>query len=80
MTRIPEWNLASERRKLVPLARAAGLAPLAVALEEKKTSALRKAHLIFMARSWGYKARTRARSAFVWRVSGTRPGPQKPGG
>lgn len=33
----------------------AGLAPLAVALEEKKTSALRKAHLIFMARSWGYK-------------------------
>jgi hypothetical protein len=58
VTRTPEWNLLSERRKLVPLARAAGLDSLAVALEKKQTSALRKAHLLFMARAWRYRSNT----------------------
>ena len=55
---MPEWNLLSERRKLVPLAVAAGMTGLPAALEEKKTSALRKAHLIFLARCWNYKSDT----------------------
>jgi hypothetical protein len=52
VTRTPEWNLLSERRKVVPLAVAAGMHGLPAALEEKKTSALRK-------------ARTRAHDAHV---------------
>ncbi len=56
ITRTPEWNLLSERRKLVPVAHAAGMPALAQALENKKTSALRKAHLLLMARHWGYRS------------------------
>ena len=56
MTRVPEWNLLSERRKLIPVEQAAGMASLADALETKKTSALRKAHLLLMAREWKYRS------------------------
>jgi hypothetical protein len=56
MTRVPEWNLLSERQKLIPAAHAEGMPSLATALQTKKTSALRKAHLLLMARHWKYRS------------------------
>jgi hypothetical protein len=69
LARTPEWHNVEERTQLADAAEASGEEggrSLAAVLRQKACSALRKNHLLFLSRAWGYKSD-------VWRRRDSRP-------
>lgn len=65
IARTQEWNSTSERERLACAAEGQQVDELATVLRAKRTSLLRKRHLLFLCRAWGYRS-------YIWTRRGER--------